>query len=288
LGEIREKLPEEYSKEISERIKKEVDSNDAKGIIKILVTLPMFAPLEAVEQSRKQTSEYNPLSAMMASSIQDKFGNTIDTFYTKDEIEEHTFWEAYNFHFQLGQQALNLFFWQALRKGTLTNDSILDYLKTSWMSEKVNRVYGGYPAEIVPFHIVEPVIKSAFKMFNAVIKGESFDSTHILIMDSLVLKVEYLLRFFCERIGIMTFKIRNKAGQKLMMEKNIDDLFSEIKGIGILFPEDLIFMKYILTEKVGHNLRNRVAHGLMDFHEYYVEETFIVICIILKLANYKI
>lgn len=284
LGETREKMPEEYSKEISERIKKEIDSNDAKGIIKILVTLPMFAPLDAVEQSRKQTSEYNPLSAMMASSVQDKFGNTIDTFYTKDEIEEHTFWEAYNFHFQLGQQALNLFFWQALRKGNLNYESIIDYLKSTWMNTKFERVYG----DIVPLHVVEPIIKNAFSVFNSVIKEEPFSNTHIIIMDSLVLKVEYLLRFFCERIGIMTFKPRNKAGQKLMMEKNIDDLFSELNALGILFPEDLKFMKYILTEKIGHNLRNRVAHGLMDFHEYYVEEIFIVLCIILKLANYKL
>lgn len=140
MGEIRETMPEEYSKEISERIKTEVEKNDAKGIIEILVTLPMFAPLNAIEESRKQMAEQSPLFSMIASSVQDKFGNTIDTFYTKDEIEEHSFWEAYNFHFQLGQQALNHFCWQAIKKEKLSYESVMNYLNTSWMKSKFERV----------------------------------------------------------------------------------------------------------------------------------------------------
>lgn len=288
LGEIHEKMPHEYSKEIADKIKSEIELNDTEGIIGILLTLPMFAPLGAVEETRKQMIEQSPMLAMFASSIMDKFGNTIETFYTKDEIEEHTFWEAYNFHFQLGYQALNLFFWEALKKEKLTCESVIGFLNSTWLNQKFSRQYNGYPIEIIPLNVVEPVIKNTFLMFNKIILKESFDNTHILILDSLTLKTEYLLRFFCERIGINTFKTKNKAGQRLMMEKNIDDIVSDLKKVGVPFENDLILLKYILTEKVGHNLRNRIAHGLMDIHEYHIGEIFIVLCLILKIANYKI
>jgi hypothetical protein len=42
-----------------------------------------------------------------------------------------------------------------------------------------------------------------------------------------------------------------------------------------------------LTEKAGYNLRNKVAHGLMDNVEYGLEYPILAIIIILKLSNYQ-
>lgn len=67
------------------------------------------------------------------------------------------------------------------------------------------------------------------------------------------------------------FNKGNKGGEKLVMEKLLDDILSDLqdspqKQTG--FSEyDRLMIKYALTPK-GHNLRNRVAHGLMDLWEY--------------------
>jgi len=288
LNEIHEQLSDEQSKQIVEKIKQEVEVNDASGIIKTLVTLPMFASLNEIEQAREAMVKQSPLLAMFASSVLDKRGNTIDTFYTKEEIEKHAFWEVYSLRLQIGQQALSLFFWEALKKGKLSYDSMMEYLRASWMNQKVQRIYYGNPQSLIPLEVLEPVISNSFFLFNALINGDDVRKMHLLIIDSLVLKCEYLLRIFSELVGIKTFKPRSKGNQKLVMERNIDELFSELNKNNILQEEDIVLMKYILTEKVGHNLRNRVAHGLMDYNEYHVEEIFIVLCLILKLANYKI
>lgn len=45
--------------------------------------------------------------------------------------------------------------------------------------------------------------------------------------------------------------------------------------------------KYVLSEKMGLNLRNEVAHSLMDFFEYRFQHVVVLFCIILKLSKYR-
>jgi hypothetical protein len=58
-------------------------------------------------------------------------------------------------------------------------------------------------------------------------------------------------------------------------------LLADLKGK--LEEEDRFFIKFFLSEKADYNLRNRVAHGLM----YGVENVFLVLTMILKLASYE-
>ena len=74
------------------------------------------------------------------------------------------------------------------------------------------------------------------------------------------------------------------------MEKLLDDMLSDLqdspqKQTG--FSEyDRLMIKYALTPK-GHNLRNRVAHGLMDLWEYSFVDIVILLYLIIKLSSYK-
>lgn len=69
------------------------------------------------------------------------------------------------------------------------------------------------------------------------------------------------------------------------MEKTLDDLLNDLDGK--LSADDHFFIKFILTEKAGYNLRNKIAHGLMDNVEYGLEYPILAIIIILKLSNYQ-
>ena len=104
--------------------------------------------------------------------------------------------------------------------------------------------------------------------------------------DSLVLKAEYFLRKFCEFLNIPTFKPKDK-GVDIKMERTLDDILSDNEIKNALTPDDYFFIKFILIEKAGQNLRNRIAHGLMDNVEYGLEYPILAIIIILKLSNYQ-
>ncbi len=79
------------------------------------------------------------------------------------------------------------------------------------------------------------------------------------------------------------------------MEKNIDDLLRDLKQDPDGEPKqetnfdenDRLLIKFVLTEKAGLNLRNRVAHGLMDANEYTFDNIVALFLIILKLSKYR-
>lgn len=85
----------------------------------------------------------------------------------------------------------------------------------------------------------------------------------------------------CDLLGITTFRPkRNGIVHEKILEELLKDLASHLD------PEDLFFLNFYLLEKAGHNLRNRVAHSLMDENEYGIEKALLVLSMLLKLASY--
>ena len=103
------------------------------------------------------------------------------------------------------------------------------------------------------------------------------------------------MRNFCERVGIPTFRTCQKGNDELMMEKTLDILLADIshEPEGKPFQktnfdeEDRIMIKFVLSEKTGLNLRNEVAHGLMDINDYNFDLVVILFSLIMKLSKYR-
>ena len=133
--------------------------------------------------------------------------------------------------------------------------------------------------------------KRVFIELDTFFADNDYELDYVTITDSLVLKIETLIRNFCEKIEIATFKTRQKGKDKLVMEKLLDDLLADIKSSDInhtgFDEEDRIFIKYVLSEKAGLNLRNKVAHGLMDINEYSFSNIILILSIILKISKYS-
>jgi len=237
------------------------------------------------------TKKRSALMSMFSSSIIDKYGNTIDKFCTEEEKDTFNFWQSYSFNFQVGTQTMHQFFIDAYKAGKISYSSILTYLEKTWLNESIIRNYNGEAFGIVPLDLINPGIKRVFIELDTFFADNNYEIDCVTITDSLVLKIETLIRNFCEKIGIATFKTRQKGNDKLVMEKLLDDLLVDIKNSDInqtgFDEEDRIFIKYVLTEKAGLNLRNQVAHGLMDINEYSFSNIIIVLSIILKLSKYS-
>jgi hypothetical protein len=193
---------------------------------------------------------------------------------------------------------MNRFFVEAYKAGKLNYQSVLSYLEKTWFNEVIERNYHGRKVEIKPIDTLKPGLKRIFEELDKSYADNEYQPDFVTVIDSLGLKVEGLLRYFCERIGIATFKTRlkGKGPEKLVMEKLLDDLLSDIAHQPPLKPdqitnfdeEDRIYIKYVMVEKAGLNLRNEVAHSLMDIFEYSFEHVVVIFCIIMKLSKYKI
>ncbi len=295
LSEIRQELPKEHVDNMNERILKAVADNNERGIIHHFITSPWYDTIQNIKDRSIELSKQTVLLSMLPTSIMDKFGNTVDVFYTDEEKEKFNFWNSYTFNFQIGTQTMHRFFIEAYKAKKLSYASVISYLEGTWFNEVIVRNYHGQAVDVKPIDTLKPGLRRLFEELDSFFADNTYQCEFVTIIDSLTLKVEGLLRYFCEKIGIATFKTRQKGSDKLVMEKLLDDLLADIAHEPPLKPEqktnfdeeDRILIKYVLAEKAGLNLRNAVAHSLMDVFEYSFEHVVVLFCIIIKLSKYK-
>ncbi|ADV48027.1 hypothetical protein Celal_0688 [Cellulophaga algicola DSM 14237] len=291
LATIRQDFPKEHTDQITKNIKEIVSAGNENDIIHYLIVTPWYNKIENIQLMADDTKKRNPFMSMLGSSILDKYGNTIDTFQTEEEKDAFNFWQSYGFNFQIGTQTMHQFFLEAYKADKISYDSILTYLEKTWFNEPIIRNYNGETYGIVPIDLIKPGIKRVFIELDSYSADNEYELDYVTITDSLVLKIETLIRNFCEKIEIATFKTRQKGKEELVMEKLLDDLLADIKSSDSnhtrFDEEDRIFIKYVLSEKAGLNLRNQVAHGLMDINEYSFSNIILLLSIILKISKYS-
>lgn len=291
--EFKQQVPKENIEKINKHITKTIETSDSAGIIEILSFTPMFATLEIVKKSVVEAKKSAVLLSMIPLSIIDKYGNKIGQYNPEEREYDSNFWQTYAFHFQLGNSILFDFFIQSLKSGKLTYESFEKVLSQSWLFDPIHRKYNNKEYLIYPKETILPSIKLAFDEISKSILDNTYTPNIIPVIDSLTLKIEGLLRFFCLNIGISTFK--RMKGSDIIMEKNIDDLLSNLQhrqdgeniNITNFLEDDRIFIKYFLCEKAGQNLRNEVAHGLMEIFDYSIRQIPVLLSIILKFSKYN-
>ena len=295
LSEIRQDFPKEYVDDLMQRVRKTVANNDEKDILKYFIITPWYNTIQNTKDQSIEFSKKEVLMSMLSTTVMDKFGNMVEKFRTDEEKAEFNFWHSYSFNYQHGTQVMQSFFMEAYKAGKLNYNNVLSYLESTWYNEVIPRKYYGDTINVKPIDTLKPGLKRLFEELDKSFEDNQNRFDFVTITDSLTLKVEGILRYFCEKLGIATFKTRGKDPDKLVMEKLLDDLLADIAHKPLHKPdqdtnfdeEDRIFIKYVMSEKVGLNLRNKVAHGLMDVFEYSFEHIVVLFCIIMKLSKYK-
>lgn len=280
---------------VNSMISNTIAESDEQSIIDYFITTPWFRTVEEIEQFATEYKKENVLMSIIPSKVIDKHGNTVDVFNTDEEKEEFIFWDMYGLHYQMGTQVMFKFFMEAYRTEKLNFDSVMSYLETTWFNDIIIRQYNGLDVEIKPIDTIKPGLKQLFKELDRCYADKNYECDFVTTIDSLTLKIEGLLRNFCEKLGIATFKTRTKGNDKLVMEKQLDDLLADVAHKPKERPdqetkfdeEDRKMIKFVMTEKTGVNLRNKVAHSLMDLGEYNIGMVVIVFSLIMKLSKYS-
>lgn len=282
---------QEYLRERKRLVDDFVSMFDEKEIMEQIAGYLWFGTIDGIKEEANKIEQNTIYSFLVGSTkVLDKFGNTVDEYITGEEKEMY-FWKSFDLTFQSGIQLLHQFIFEAYKAGKFTYDSFMSYLETTWFNEPIKHIYANHEFELKIIDVLKPGIRKFFEEFYLAAQDWvncNFDC--LIIIDTLTLKMETILRFFCERVGIATFKTRDKAGTELVMEKLLDDLLNDIKDS----PEnktnfnedDRLMLKYVLTLK-GQNLRNRVAHGLMDLHEYQFIYIIILLYLLVRLSQCK-
>jgi Domain of unknown function (DUF4209) len=284
LGEVRQEMPQDETQRIMELIRKEVKEKSEEEIVKTLLLTPMIRPLNDIKKWSEDSFKERMLQNMLPVSIQDKFGNTVAQYITDEERTKFSLLRTYEFHMQIASQTIIQYFVEALRADKISANSIIRLLNQTWMGEDASRRSNGRDINFSYIKLIESGINSFFEELLKWKADPNYYPNFVSATDSLVLKVEYFLREFCYFLGIATFK-PNPKQQGIIMEKTLDNLLDDLEGK--ISDNDHFFIKFILTEKAGYNLRNRIAHGLMDNVDYGLEYPILSILMILKISNYQ-
>ncbi len=288
FGTVGQELDKDRVNEVKQKIDKEISGKTSEEILTSVALSPMFSNLETIKTSAEKSLQESISMQLFASTVADKFGNTVANYDGEEEKKQFAFWQTFDFHFQIGIQWLVYYFLESYKAGKIDYSKTVDYLQASWLGEPLERNYNGTIMQIKPLDIIKPPLRLLFEELKKWSDDNKYEINSVTIADSLTLKVEATLRYMCERIGIATFKPKEGG---IVMEKNIDDIFADLQDrpdrpTGFA-EEDRIFMKFVLSEKMGQNLRNRIAHGLMDVHEYAFENIVVIYSIILRFTKYK-
>lgn len=281
-------FPPEYIEQVTNMINEIIKTSDENDIISELMNTRWFKTTEQIEAQAEVAHRGSIVPLVATTIIKDKFGNTVDKYITDDEIKEMFFWQEYGFSYQIGIRNLHQFIIEAYQAEKLSYNSITDYLEGTWYNEPISRTYYGTTIDIKVLDTLSQGLKLCFDDLEASLKDlTNYNFNYIAVVDTLILKIESILRLYCEKIGIATMKPREKVG--LVMEKLLDELLRDLKDTPErptgFKEEDRLLLKYVLTLK-GDNLRNRVAHGLMDAWEYSFPQIVIILVVLLRLSNY--
>ncbi|GAB3639334.1 hypothetical protein GCM10027422_49250 [Hymenobacter arcticus] len=282
LGTVRTPYPEEGARAIAASIAADVARCSEAELITLIAATPMFDSVRAVEENVKMREK--SFTDILPITVQDKYGNAIQLFNTPAEIARFQVLSSYGLSGQIATQTLVRLMLAAYKADKLTAAGIMQHLEASWLGQSRPMSSNGRSYQTYPLRLLASGIRVLFTELDRWRAGETEEPDFVAATDSLTLKIEYILRYICDKITIVTFRPNpKKAG--VVMEKLLDELLRDLEEH--LDPDDLFFIKYYLHEKAGENLRNRVAHGLLDDGEYGVENVFLVLTMILKLANYE-
>lgn len=218
--------------------------------------------------------------------IIDHYGNLVQKFITEEEKKKYNRLKTYNLMLKNFQLPLirNIIF-TSIQEERLTLNYLIDFFsKYAWFAKSHERqLPNGSNVEVNWLSLIYPSLNEFFIKIVEMIKTKE-GTDFILAIDSLTLKLEGIIRNLCEILGIPVFY--DKDGLKF--QKDINQLLKEEKLITQLSQDDILFLEFLLVEKVGFNLRNRVAHSLLFFQEYGFDLMILLLMTLLRLSGYEI
>ena len=282
----------ETLKEYVEAAKKFVKNKSSEQIIQYLISGKDLLPTyNEVEKSMQEQIKESPLPHMLSKVQHDQNANPVQHFDSEEEKKYFGILSGYKLQLELANiYLIRAVFCEAILENKLTFDVLINFIKKyCWYGKNLSKQLPNDQTFTYNWlNLIAPALYEYFRQMDFF----SADPTRnfpnfVLSLDSLTLKIEGIFRDLCQLSGIaVSHQTKDNLGRNIVHEKDINALLYE-DAIKKLFDEDdLLFFKFLLIEKSGYNLRNKIAHSLMSFQEYDCDYMHLVILALLRLGKY--
>jgi hypothetical protein len=178
-----------------------------------------------------------------------------------------------------------------IEQGKLSSRSFISFLDGhTWLGQEFERALPGRRVKRYKWlDVLEPAIHLCFMDFQNQGPNDSraASASRVPALDSLILKLEGLLREWANSHGIRSWQMRtDRNGEAVFGERDLNSLLYDSALAGLLTEPNLTFFRFLLVEQAGYNLRNRVAHALLLSHsEYTADYTVMALFALLRLVR---
>jgi hypothetical protein len=181
---------------------------------------------------------------------------------------------------------LELIFDLGLKNGKLNYNTLSNFFETETWLNKVDASLDTNKSEINSTNWLDFILPP-LKMYFELIENEEDTILNkeklVLVIDSLTLKFEGVLRDFLFRIGGQTIEsFENKTAERISFESLLNNNIFKT----VVPEDDIAFFKYLFTRE-GINLRNNVAHCFYKQKDYSPILVWLLICAFLKIGNFE-
>lgn len=291
LGQFSKEIDLTEIMEFVRRFSDEVSDRSAEQIFFTLMydgnILPKYSDLEQQAYEHKKN---HPMMFLASAHIIDSSGHVSEYFDTDEEHIYQSILQNYHFSIQFCRShLLREIFIKSIRKGKLTPSSFVNFMQEkSWLGQDIKRTIKQGEEETYNWlYLLAPAINDYILQLHFYLHNHQNIINLVLCIDSLTLKIEGILRDICDmRGGTSFFFAPDKKGRSIAREKDINALLHDDTIKNFISKDDMLFLKFLLVEKAGLNLRNNVAHSLFrKTNNYSIDFMNLLIVAIFTIAK---
>ncbi len=264
-----------------------VSKNSPDNIIGYLALHKDLLPTyKDMDEQAEQQSKNHPILDIFPTIILDQNVHPAQMISTEN-VKFYKILQHYKMHLEISKLPLiNYLLIESIKQKKLSPQLMLNFLqKYSWLSITQSKpLPNGEIFEYNWLNLLAPAINEYFLQMNYYLFSKNYPN-FVLAIDSLTLKIEGILRDYCNNAGIVTFFQRTDKNGTKVQEKDINALLHEPELADHFSNDDILLFKFILVEKTGYNLRHKVAHSLMSYADYDISIIHILILILLRLSK---
>ena len=259
-----------------------VEQNEPTFILMYLMKDPRLTEyyensLSFVEKSKEDF----PLLHIFPIALRDENGFVIEKINPGIDRDNHATMEYYNWlikfiYLPFISRIINT----SYITGKLSPRIILEFLRDkTWLG--LDEIHNVGKNDFLS--MIVPIINNYFQEFELTYLYNIPAPHFSLFIDSLILKIEGILKLI---YGIDN-EIKEQKENVVTQDKSLNKILED-KNFDFIPEDELFFLKYLLIDKSGLNLRNKVAHSLMRKEDYNIGNANLLLLALLKLCSFQL
>jgi len=210
------------------KIAADIVTRSSEEIIAVLISeTPKLTEIGKIAEKVNK----NTIQRVIPHEVLDERGHVVQRFNTEEEIKFYEILQQYSMFLETQYAVLmNTIILEAIKEKKLDFNSTMNFFaQHSWFGKNLHRKIQNKDVTYNWLNLIAPSLKEYFSQMDYLLSTGNRPN-FVLCFDSLILKIEGLLRDLCNYSGITTFVQRtDKQGRIIYREKDLNALLHDEK-----------------------------------------------------------